>query len=227
MAETAGVDVPRLVVHVGAEVCVTQAEVTLLTGEVVTTSDPLQLARVLARAYLHPADEEPLSDPGYYRFGYHQVKFALQLAEGSEHKLTVPWADMGSLWQSLCDSIEIRGEPQYLWSETPRPSPRIYLPGKDGGELGTFFWRFCRQGQCHLCVRSGERRQHTLSYDDYVTFVLSLEAGTIGRGHFGLIRDKGLGDTYRWLADMDRRDNPRGRPDQPGNYEYNIISYGL
>ena len=79
MAETAAVDISRVVVPVGAEVCVTQAEVTFLTGEVWTTNDLHELARRLRDAVEHPAGREPLLNLDFRRSGYHRIRYALRV----------------------------------------------------------------------------------------------------------------------------------------------------
>ncbi|OGD62317.1 hypothetical protein A2215_03740 [Candidatus Berkelbacteria bacterium RIFOXYA2_FULL_43_10] len=216
MAETAAVDISRVVVPVGAEVCVTQAEVTFLTGEVWTTNDLHELARRLRDAVEHPAGREPLLNLDFRRSGYHRIRYALRVpGDDLKHWLEVTWPESRK-WGALCD-FDLSGEPECFYG-------REYLADAlwadltvDGQKLADFFSRLGSGmvGKGYIKRYSAPVGLH--AYDDLVGLTFAPAHGIMGQGPIRLIRDRSYGDLYRRLAVADG--GIGGRDDQVGNHE--------
>ncbi|MDD3774210.1 MAG: hypothetical protein PHW50_02960 [Patescibacteria group bacterium] len=211
-------------ISVGDEIAILSAEVLLLTGEVFSSSCPLELGQKLIETYEHEQPGEVQKDKCFLRTGYQSISFTHQV---NEHQFALVFLQPETpelkypsyKWPDL-DGPEVEGEHNCFWGweENFFDCPCLTLPGKGGKELGEFIQKLATEEVTILILQQSCRQFMPLAHDDFVVLQLQPGEEIIGQGTISLLQSHSRGYLYRTLYDREGGNTLGGRGDHPGCY---------
>lgn len=201
-------------VPVGTNIIIKRARVTLSNNQQLNTASTRVLSRTLINAYRFPSENEEKPPGGFRRIGYKSLTLDIAINginQSWTHEIGQNWS-----WKDLTDS-EVVGEMICSYASN-RPKQVVRLEGLDASVFAKLFDRI-RRGPVTAYILLKTVHMQTLSHKDCVGLELRSSPKYLAIGKLTLFRNFSLGDTYRWLLELEGRGRGRGEFSY-GNEDY-------